>query len=162
MQRAGQRTSQVGPPSMPSFHRRLEEMMRLLEAGIHLTEDLGFGLDVHVEELFMLQMCLATLAGHVDDNCYLSGTPGCTRASVTALALPSLVRPYLDATLVVNGHPKMSSSNGSCTIDWKVCIPSPADHARLYCTRAAAAADCMEEAPPTPMKEVPRQSPTPR
>ena len=68
-ERAGQRTSQVGPPSMPSFHRRLEEMMRLLEAGIHLTEDLGFGLDVHVEELFMLQMCLATLVGRDQRAC---------------------------------------------------------------------------------------------
>jgi hypothetical protein len=55
---------------------------------------------------------LAATPGHLDVNCYGSGTKQCSRAQIVSIAKPSMIRPYFDGSFLLEGQPSTRDATG--------------------------------------------------
>jgi hypothetical protein len=61
---------------------------------------------------FRTPLQLAATPGHLDVNCYGSGTKQCSRAQIVSIAKPSMIRPYFDGSFLLEGQPSTRDATG--------------------------------------------------
>ena len=60
---------------------------------------------------------LAATPGHLDVNCYGSGTKQCSRAQIVSISKPSTITPYFDGSFLLEGQPSTRDATGKRVID---------------------------------------------